>query len=121
MNFRLNKYDDEITLEAFLKAVAADDDYQQIRFMIKDGKIWVNGEKEYGRRRMLRAGDSVAFADKYYMILPHRDEKERAPQKREEPKQELLYDRERKTEKVFHHKGPLSWSEKKIKKKKKTE
>ncbi len=118
MRFRLNKHDDEITLESFLKAVAAHDDYQQLRFMIKDGKVWVNGEKEYARRRMLRSGDSVAFEDKYYMIFPHRDEKERSASEKEYPGQKLLYDRERKTEKVFHHKGPLKWSEKMIKKKK---
>ncbi len=119
MRFRLNKHDDEITLESFLKAVAANDDYQQIRFMIKDGKVWVNGEKEYARRRMLRSGDSVAFEDKYYMILPHRDTIDRPPPKKDYSGQKLLYDRDRKTEKVFHHKGPLKWSEKKIKEKKK--
>ena len=45
MHFRLNRHEDEITLESFLKAVGADEDYQQIRFMIKDGKVWVNGKR----------------------------------------------------------------------------
>ena len=134
MKFRLNKHDDEISLESFLKAVNAHEDYQQIRFMIKDGLVWVNGEKEYARRRMLKAGDNVAFEDRYYIIFPHRDERDRPRERREDrngeffiererrriyddPDRKDSYDPEKKTEKVLHHKRPLSWTEKKIKKK----
>jgi ribosome-associated protein YbcJ (S4-like RNA binding protein) len=121
MRFRLNKYDDVITLESFLKAVSAHEDYQQIRFMIKDGKIWVNGEKEYARRRLLRAGDNVAFGDRYYTISYHRDDFKRSDERQSDrggkDSREEEYDEERKTEKVFHNKRPLKWSEKKIKKK----
>lgn len=116
MHFRLNKHEDELTLEAFLKAVGADDDYQQIRFMIKDGKVWVNGEKEYARRRMLREGDNVAFLDRYYIIFPHRDGYDRPEKRREFRKREDTYDDNRKTEKVLHHKKPLQWAEKGISK-----
>jgi|GEM_PF-2065966 ribosome-associated protein YbcJ (S4-like RNA binding protein) len=121
MRFRLNKHDDEITLESFLKAVSAHEDYQQIRFMIKDGKIWVNGEKEFARRRLLRVGDNIAFEDRYYTISPHRDEHERANERQtareREMSREEQFDPDRKTEKVHHNKKPLKWSEKKIKKK----
>ena len=116
MKFRLNKDDDGIILESFLKAVAAHDDYQQIRFMIKDGKIWVNGEKEYARRRLLQPGDAIAFEDRYYIIFPHRDE-EGGDRERKGKKEDHEFDPEKKTEKVVHHKGLMKWSEKKIVKK----
>ena len=89
--------------------------------VIKDGKIWVNGEKEFARRRLLRVGDNIAFEDRYYTISPHRDEHERANERQtareREMSREEQFDPDRKTEKVHHNKKPLKWSEKKIKKK----
>ena len=117
MRFRLNKHEDEITLEAFLKAVGANDDYQQIRFMIKDGKVWVNGDKETARRRLLRVGDNVAFEDRYYVLFPHREEYVKRPKKTEKHQRSNPFDEHRKTEKVIHHKKPLEWTEKKVVKK----
>jgi len=117
MRFRLNKHEDEITLEAFLKAVGANDDYQQIRFMIKDGKVWVNGDKETARRRLLRVGDNVAFEDRYYVLFPHREEYVKRTKKTEKHQRSNPFDEHRKTEKVIHHKKPLEWTEKKVVKK----
>jgi len=120
MKFRLNKHDDEIAVEAFLKAVKANEDYQQIRFMIKDGKVWVNGEKEYARRRMLKPGDNVAFEDKYFLIYPHRDENVRTDRKRDERPEKDFQDNPVRAEKIHHHKIPMNWTEKNIVRKKKS-
>lgn len=117
MKFRLNKHDDEITLEFFLKAVKADEDYQKIRFMIKDGKVWINGDKEYARRRLLRVGDNIAFEDKFYTIFPHRDERVKPVRNKQNETSRSVSKPEMKAEKVIHNKAPLKWTEKKIRKK----
>jgi len=119
MLFRLNYNTDSILLEAFLKAVGVNDDYQQIRFMIKDGEVKVNGRVEYARRRVLEIGDKVSFDGKHYIIAEDRDGDRPAvkPRRRMLPTDEG-FDGVR--EHVQHKQKPLQWTEKKIKKKEKS-
>ncbi|MCB5229999.1 MAG: RNA-binding S4 domain-containing protein [Candidatus Cloacimonas sp.] len=114
MLFRLNYGTDCIELEAFLKAVGLDEDYQQIRFKIKDGLIRVNGRVETGRRRLLYIDDTVSFDDKFYRIAEDRDR----PDTRPKPRRRMVPDQEGDREGVEfirHSQKPLKWSEKKIK------
>lgn len=115
MKFRLKKTNDVIELEQLLKAVKADEDYQKIRFMIKDGLVYVNGEKEYARRRLLKAGDKVSFGKKFYTICNYKgnEPQDIIKQKTEESGDEYAT---QKREKVFHNQKPLSWSKKYTKK-----
>ncbi len=125
MKFRLKKFDDAIELELLLKAVKANEDFQQIRFMIKDGKVYVNGEKEFSRRRLLRVDDEVAFGDKFYKLCPHSDtslkgeEDEPIPDNAGTPQQRenSSYDKTKKAPKdrsqiIYHNKRLLNWSQK---------
>ena len=118
MKFRLKKAEDGIVLEMFLKAVKAEEDYQKIRFMIKDGHVTVNGEPEYARRRLLLVGDEVTFKDKYYLITSYKDEimgeaeEEFAEIERSEKQNSIPVSQE----KIIHHKKPLQWSRKYVKK-----
>jgi len=114
MRFRLNKTDDAIELELFLKAVKADEDYQKIRFLIKDGLVSVNGEKEYARRRLLFVGDKVAFRDRYYVISSYKKNEPRDVIKKKisnSPKEQENVS-EKQVEKIVHHKKPMRWSQK---------
>jgi ribosome-associated protein YbcJ (S4-like RNA binding protein) len=110
MKFRLKKHDDAIVLESFLKAVGAHEDYQFIRFMIKDGKIYVNGEQEYARRRLLFIGDEISFEDKFYKICAYDDFDDADRENRNEKEKKKPYDGPK--EFIFHHKTPLNWTEK---------
>ncbi len=115
MKFRLKKTDDVIELEQLLKAVKADEDYQKIRFMIKDGLIYVNGEKEYARRRLLKTGDKVSYGKKYYTVCNYKgnEPEDIIKQKAKEGDEEYV---PQEHERVFHHQKPLSWSKKYSKK-----
>lgn len=114
MKFRLKKNDDAIELEQFLKAVNAEENYQKIRYMIKDGLISVNGEKVYARRKLLFIGDSVSFRDKYYTISVYKDNEPKDIIRRKmqgsEPEKRDKVDNN--DDKIVHHKKPLSWSRK---------
>lgn len=40
----------------------------QAKVMIQGGEVWVNDQIETRRRRQLRAGDEVTFADVVYVV-----------------------------------------------------
>lgn len=111
MKFRLKKHDDAIILESLLKAVGANDDYQQIRFMIKDGKVYVNGEQEFARRRLIFIGDEVTFDDRFYKVCAFND-----TDTNDDDHDPHSADRKESYEGpkgfIFHHKTPLNWTEK---------
>ncbi len=108
MKFRLTKDEDSIVLELFLKAIKAGDDYQSIRFMIKDGKVKVNGSVEYARRLLLFVGDEITFEDKYYIITSYKDDDS---DKCSNDKKNNTNDNEA-DRFIFHHNSPLKWSKK---------
>ena len=110
MKFRLTKAENGIVLELFLKAVQAGEEYQKIRYMIKDGEIYVNGEKEYARRMLLQLGDEVTFKDKYYVITTYKDENDPVGNDEDYALQKKNENPENRY--IKHHQTPLQWSEK---------
>ena len=65
------KPDDSIYLFQLLKAAKISDDYKDIRLLIKDGLVSVNGELTHKQRVLLRDGDVVDY-DKTEIVIKER-------------------------------------------------
>ncbi len=58
-----------IYLFQILKAAGIEDDYQKIEFLIRDGRVSVNGETSFKQRHILKNGDIVQYRDKHIKVL----------------------------------------------------
>ncbi len=57
-----------IKLDSFMKAVNAVSSGGEAKFIIMEGKVLVNGEKELRRGRKLYPGDRMEVGGKVYMV-----------------------------------------------------
>jgi ribosome-associated protein len=57
-----------IKLDSFMKAVDAASSGGEAKFLITEGKVFVNGETELRRGRKLYPGDLVQVAEKRFLV-----------------------------------------------------
>jgi ribosome-associated protein len=57
-----------IKLDSFMKAVNAVSSGGEAKYIITDGKVLVNGERELRRGRKLYPGDRMEVAGKVYIV-----------------------------------------------------
>jgi ribosome-associated protein YbcJ (S4-like RNA binding protein) len=106
MRFYLQRETDFIYLDQLLKATAVLEDYLEIRIVIDQGRVSVNGDVTKHRRKMLKAGDVVRYREHHIMVLSN---------KARPKKQDALPEKEIH---IRHGKGPQKWHEKALKPKK---